>query len=185
VAYATSAAGATVTYALPSAMDAVDGARPVACTPAPGSSFPLGKTTVTCTARDNSQNTATATFTAWVQVQAPSDGTFFGQPINPDGSSIFKQKSTIPVKFKLTGASAAITNLVAHLSTAKTANGVTGTFVEADSNASPDGGNTFHYDATAGQYVFNLSTKAMTAGTWSVRADLGDGVPHQISVSLK
>jgi hypothetical protein len=89
------------------------------------------------------------------------------------------------VKFKLTGASAAISNLVAHLRTAKASSTVTGTSVEATQTCTANSGDTFRYDTTAKQYIFNLSTKGMSAGTWSLRADLGDGVDHTVKVSLK
>jgi len=183
--YATSTNGASVTYTVPTAVDAVDGPRDVNCAPASGTTFAPGKTAVTCTAVDRAGNPATATFTVWVQYQAPTNGSFFLQPINPDGSSLFKRGSTIPVKFKLQGASAAIANLIAHLSVAKVSQGVSGTYVEADSTAACDGGDTFRYDPGAKQYIFNLSTKTMTTGTWSLRADLGDRVDHEIRVSLK
>ena len=62
---ATSAAGAVVTYAT-SATDAVDGSRPVTCTPPSGSTFPVGTTTVTCKSTDASGNTTTKTFTVTV-----------------------------------------------------------------------------------------------------------------------
>ena len=186
VAHATCLAGAKVTYTNPKAIDAVDGPCDVTCSPASGSLFAPGHKTVTCNAADKSGNTAKpVTFDVWVQVQAPDGGLFFLQPINPDGSSIFKQGSTIPVKFRLTGVSAGITTLVARLYTAKISNGVTGTVVEAASNVPSSGGNTFRYDASAGQYVYNLSTKGMTTGTWLLRVDLGDGVDHSVRVSLK
>src|SRR5579864_816116 len=44
---------------------------PVNCAPASGSTFPLGSTTVTCTASDSSGNTATASFTILVQDTTP------------------------------------------------------------------------------------------------------------------
>ncbi|HXI60652.1 MAG TPA: HYR domain-containing protein, partial [Polyangia bacterium] len=84
-AFATSTAGARVTYTLPKAVDAIDGTRPVTCSPASGTTFPPGKTTVTCTAADKTGNTAPAAFTVWVQYQAPSDGTFFLAPIRANG----------------------------------------------------------------------------------------------------
>ena len=60
---ANSATGAVVTYATPSAIDAVDGPIPiVTCTPASGQRFPLGSTTVTCVASDSHGNTGTTTF---------------------------------------------------------------------------------------------------------------------------
>ncbi|HZN73446.1 MAG TPA: HYR domain-containing protein [Micromonosporaceae bacterium] len=59
---ATSGGVATVTYTTPTANDVVDGAIDPACTPASGSTFALGTTTVTCTATDSHGNKGTATF---------------------------------------------------------------------------------------------------------------------------
>lgn len=59
---ATSASGAEVTYTNPSATDIVDGTVPVICTPASGSTFAIGETTVKCTATDSHGNTAEASF---------------------------------------------------------------------------------------------------------------------------
>ncbi|HSB09837.1 MAG TPA: HYR domain-containing protein [Blastocatellia bacterium] len=50
-----------VTYATPPVTDNC-GVSSVVCTPPSGSSFPVGTTMVTCTATDNSGNTATCTF---------------------------------------------------------------------------------------------------------------------------
>jgi hypothetical protein len=58
---ATSAAGASVDYTV-SASDLVDGAIPPSCTPASGYTFPLGTTTVDCTATDNHGNSTTKHF---------------------------------------------------------------------------------------------------------------------------
>jgi hypothetical protein len=57
---ATSSAGAIVTYTLPSATDAVDGAVLISCQPPSGSVFPIATTTVTCTASDSYGNVAVA-----------------------------------------------------------------------------------------------------------------------------
>ena len=58
---ATSSAGAVVTYeAL--AFDDHDGPIPISCSPASGSTFPIGITTVTCSATDSKQLTTTETF---------------------------------------------------------------------------------------------------------------------------
>jgi hypothetical protein len=45
-----------------SALDLLDGARPVICAPASGSTVPLGTTTVVCTSSDTRDNTATGEF---------------------------------------------------------------------------------------------------------------------------
>jgi hypothetical protein len=52
VADAVDGTGAVVTYASPTADDLVNGPVPVSCTPASGSTFAIGTTTVTCTASD-------------------------------------------------------------------------------------------------------------------------------------
>jgi Tol biopolymer transport system component len=63
---AVSPAGAVVTFAV-SATDNVDPDVPVTCTPASGSLFPVGTTTVRCNASDDAGNTATATFDVLVR----------------------------------------------------------------------------------------------------------------------
>src|SRR5213076_1842373 len=54
-----------------SAVDIVDGALAVSCTPASGSTFPLGATTVTCAATDARGNGRTASFTVTVTDSTP------------------------------------------------------------------------------------------------------------------
>jgi hypothetical protein len=63
---ATSASGATVHYTV-SASDDLDPAPLVTCTPASASMFPIGDTTVTCTATDASGNTAMESFVVHVR----------------------------------------------------------------------------------------------------------------------
>lgn len=70
---ATSPSGATVTFTA-SATDDVDGPLPATCTPASGSTFPIGTTTVTCTATDSSSNTGSASFTVTVVNAVSSAG---------------------------------------------------------------------------------------------------------------
>ena len=61
-AIATAPTGATVNYTPPTATDALSGMGTVSCTPASGSLFPLGATTVTCTATDQAGNSAQTHF---------------------------------------------------------------------------------------------------------------------------
>jgi hypothetical protein len=63
---ATGPGGAAVTYGTATATDLVDGSITPTCTPASGTTFALGTTTVTCTATDKAGNTGTATFTVTV-----------------------------------------------------------------------------------------------------------------------
>lgn len=69
-----SPSGKAVTYSLPTANDNLDGAVPVSCNPAPGASFQLGTTTVTCSATDAHGNTQQASFSVTltlIDVTAP------------------------------------------------------------------------------------------------------------------
>jgi hypothetical protein len=127
-------------------------------------------------------------------IEAPQivkyDWSGFLQPINSDNSSIFKLGSTVPVKFQLINSSASITDAVAKLYVAKVDNGIEGSVVEATSNASADSGNTFRYDTTSHQYIFNLGTKSLTKGTYKlkiyVKGDNNTGVLQgEIDISLK
>ncbi|HXI55433.1 MAG TPA: PxKF domain-containing protein [Polyangia bacterium] len=183
--FATATTGAKVTYALPKAIDAVDGLRPVICSPASGTTFPVGKTPVTCTAADKTDNVSAAAFTVWVQYQAPTDGTFFLAPIRANGSSIFVIGKAVPVKFKLTGASAAITNLVATLVVTKISNSILGTVTDVGDEDGEDTDFLFKYRPGAKTYGYRWKTLGQTQGTYQLRADLGDGVQHQINVSLR
>src|SRR5579884_3266473 len=63
---ATSPVGAAVSYTA-TATDLVDGAVPVSCTAPAGSTFAIGDTTVSCTATDSHQNTASGTFLVHVR----------------------------------------------------------------------------------------------------------------------
>lgn len=67
---ATSAAGAVVSYTV-SARDDVDPSPVIVCAPTSGATFPIGDTTVRCTARDETGNTASGSFA--VHVRGPAE----------------------------------------------------------------------------------------------------------------
>lgn len=67
---ATGPSGAAVTFTV-TAVDIVDGDRPVTCSPASGSTFALGTTTVQCTASDTRSNSSTASFHVTVRDTTP------------------------------------------------------------------------------------------------------------------
>jgi len=177
---ATSVDGAVASYTA-SASDSIDGALTPTCTKASSSLFAPGTTTVSCSATDAHGNVGTASFT----VSVTFDWSDLLTPVNVDGSSIFKLNSTVPVKFRLTGASANITNAVALLYVAKLSDNVIGTELQAESNVAADSGNTFRHSSGDSVYIFNLSTKDLSTGTWQLRVDLGDGVSHTALISLR
>ncbi|MCK6552670.1 HYR domain-containing protein, partial [Myxococcota bacterium] len=175
---ATTAAGTTVSYTT-SASDIVSGDVATTCAPASGSVFAPGTTTVSCTASDAAGNASTSTF----DVTVTFDWSNVLSPVNANGSSVFKQGSTVPVKFQLTGASAGVTDVTARLYVAQVSNGVVGDVTEAVSTASADSGSQFRY--SDGKYIFNLSTKSLSEGQWVLRVDLGDGVIRDVRIGLR
>ena len=86
IAEATGPAGAIVTYSA-SANDNVAGTLTPTCTPASGSTFPLGATAVTCTATDAAGNTGSGTFNVTVRDSTPPE-TFIVSAVGGDGNPV-------------------------------------------------------------------------------------------------
>jgi hypothetical protein len=184
---ATTSAGAVVNYTKPSATDAVDSNPTVTCSPAPGATFPIGTTTVSCTAEDASGNVSAAkTFKVNVSVSWSN----FLQPINvpPATQSIFKMGSTVPVKFNLTGASSGITNGTFYLKYAYTGIGDNNGEMESVATTTGTTGTQFRY--SEGQYIYNWSTKGVVTkpGNYELRVYTdanGTNLLGKVSIELK
>jgi len=177
-AFATSKLGARVNYTV-TATDNVDPNPTVKCKPPSGSQFPIGSSTVTCTATDASGNTSQGTFK--VRVLVKWSGLL--PPIPSDGTGVFNRGSTIPTKFQLVDPSDGICDLVARLFIAPVdAAGNVGPEKPAKSRP-PGSGNTFAN--TGSTYHLNLDTTSMAVGKWQLRVDLGDGEPHPTSITLR
>ena len=113
----------------------------------------------------------------------------FLPPINmpPQAMSVFKQKSTIPVKFRLLDAQGnPAPDLEAVISGQMITNGVPGDVNETLVSNQADSGNLFRYDAEAGQYVFNLSTKNLARGTYRIHVVTMDGlIDRWVDIAIK
>ena len=101
--------------------------------------------------------TATPAYAAQVQ-----------QPINADGSSVFSvRRGVVPVKFTLTQGGVATCDLPpATIAVTRTAGGVMGAVNESLYSGSADSGSNFRIDSC--QYVYNLNSGALGAGTYRV-----------------
>lgn len=142
----------------------------------------VGSKSLNITAKDKAGNITTVTINYKVIYN------FSGilQPINTDGSSLFKQGSTIPVKFSLTDAgNKYISTATAKLYYSKISDNVLGSVLEAISTSSATTGNLFRYDSTSNQYIYNLNTKGLTVGTYNLTIVLDDGMTYQVRLSLK
>ncbi|MDQ6423638.1 DUF4082 domain-containing protein [Paenibacillus sp. LHD-117] len=129
-----------------------------------------GTHTFTLTASDYAGNTTTKVVTYKVVY----DFSGFLQPINSDVSSVFKQGSTVPVKFQLKDANGAyITNASAKIYIAKNTGNVIGSDFEAVSTSTNSTGNEFRL--AGNKYIFNLSTKNLEVGTYRIKIEIITG----------
>ena len=100
----------------------------------------------------------------------------------------FKLGSTIPVKFQLMDAQGAfITDALPLISLELiSVDPITGEVIPGDSSGAANTNNIFRYDPDSNQYIFNLSTKDLTApATYRITVDLGDGTTREVNIGLK
>jgi hypothetical protein len=102
-------------------------------------------------------------------------------PVQAGG--VYKGGRTIPIKFQLTGASAGVTNAVIKLLLFKVSDNVVGDPVDVVSTSAATTGNLFYFDN--GYYLFNLNTSGLSAGTYQLQIDMGDGVSRAVNISLR
>jgi hypothetical protein len=112
----------------------------------------------------------------------------YQQPVNANGSSIFKRGRAVPFKFSLQDcAGANVPDSVATIQVFFYSNGVLGSEVEdiaSVGKANTD--NLYRYDAGAQQYIYNLDTAPLRANaTYLVRTHLADGTDHDVLISVR
>lgn len=99
------------------------------------------------------------------------------QPVNPDGSSVFKQGSTVPLKFRVCdvkGVSIGTAGVVTSFVQTGTSSDPSAVVDESTYSGTPD--TAFRWDSTGQQWIFNLSTKNLTsATTYYYKINLNDG----------
>jgi hypothetical protein len=142
----------------------------------------VGTKTLTVTSSDNAGNTVskTSTYTVVYRTDGACDGATghqILQPVNADGTSVFKQGSTVSVKFRVcdsSGTSIGTPGVATDIRLVQTIAGTQASSVnEAATSQTPDPA--FRWDASAQQWVFNISTKGLSAGTTYVyRITLND-----------
>lgn len=110
------------------------------------------------------------------------------QPINLDGSSVFKQKSTVPAKFAVcdaNGNSIGTPGVVFAFRLVQTASGTVVSTVDEDvDSTTPD--TAFRWDPTGQQWIFNMNTKSQSANmTYVYLITLNDGSSIQFQFGLR
>ncbi len=111
----------------------------------------------------------------------------YAAPVNNDGSSIFRRKSVIPFRFKLTDcAGTTVDGTVATISVFFYSGGIVGTELETLTSAGQANTGNVYRNEGGGVYVFNLSTSSLAAGnTYLVRTTLDDGTTHDVLISIR
>ena len=173
-AQATGPAGAAVGYTA-TATDLVDGSVPVSCSPASGSAFPVGTTTVSCSATDAHGNTATGSFR--ITVNYAWNGFF--QPVdNPPTVNTVKAGSAVPVKFSLTGNQGLNIFQSGYPASAPYACSSTAPTDAIDQTVTA-GASSLSYDPATDQYSYIWKTDKAWAGTCrALVVKLADGATH-------
>jgi hypothetical protein len=161
-------AGTTVSYQIPAATDAVS-AVSVVCSPASGSVFPIGTTTVTCTARDAALNASTKSFTVTLQLLF----TFGGLSV----PSIANQGSAVPLVWQYMSGTTPVDSStlvpvvrVRMLTSCSNGSETGPTFIDKQAPGNSD----FNYDSKTFTWHFNWQTKPFAVGCYNIYVDLTD-----------
>ncbi|GAB7190280.1 hypothetical protein NUM3379_09860 [Kineococcus sp. NUM-3379] len=174
------------------ATDATSGVDANGCkiTVTGGTAAGVGGFTWIATAKDEAGNTTTRSGTYKVVY----GWTGFLQPINDTAhqvgvsTSIFKGGSTVPAKFQLRDAKGTVVQAAAAPQWLIPARS-TGTMAAVDEpvySDAPTTGSTYRYDATAGQYVYNWSTKGSATGFYHrIGVRLDDGQTYYVNIGLR
>jgi hypothetical protein len=182
---ATSSAGAVVTFSA-TANDIVDGAVAVSCTPASGSTFAPGTTTINCSATDAHSNTASGSFTISVTFQLSG----FYQPVDmTTGPTIVwntvRNGSTVPLKFELFAGSTELTNTSYVVQPLRAVGVACGTGTADDIELTATGGTSLRYDTTGGQFIYNWQTPRIAGACYKVTVSFIDGSSLSAYFKLK
>jgi hypothetical protein len=157
----TDPSGATLDFDLPAAADVVDPTPTVLCSPAAGTSIPLGPTTVTCSATDASRNVASGSFVVTVEhVATHTASAVWLEPVGVGGSIVANRGRSLPVKVQLF------------------VDGLERSSGDADLDVTPCGGGaprTFDLMFGGGRWNLTLETAPLAGSCYAVAASI-DGL---------
>jgi hypothetical protein len=162
------------------ATDNCPGAINISYSPASGSVFSVGTSTVTISATDANSNTSTATFTVTVLYNF----TGFFSPVNNTVLNSVNAGKAIPVKFSLSGDKGL--NIFA-------ANSPYSVAISCDGSGEADvqetltaGGSSLSYSASSDQYNYIWKTENSWVGTCrQLRVVLNDGSVHTANFKFR
>jgi len=171
-----------VNYPAVTATDSCSSSVTVNSTPASGSVFPVGTTTVNATADDGAGHISTCSFTVTVQYDFAG---FFPPVANLPALNVVQAGRAIPVKFSLSGDKG--------LGIFAAGSPSSGPIVCNSSDPASlleetvtAGGSSLSYDPTADQYIYVWKTEKAWAGTCrQLVVELNDGSIHRANFKFK
>jgi lysophospholipase L1-like esterase len=163
-----------------------EGGSGVADCEGPGSldTSSVGGRTFQVVTRDNAGNEATETISYRV-IYAYGE---VREPINADGSSVFRAGRVVPVKFAVTDWDRnPVDSATARLSYVRAYHdeNIPDKEEVAITNVAATTGDLFRYDAREEQYIYNWSTRGMKAGTYQLFITLDDGEQYTAVLTLQ
>ena len=141
----------------------------------------VGTKSFTVSAGDNAGNTASRSVSYTVA---------YNICVLYDQSKSHKRGSTVPIKLQLcdaSGANKSAASIIVHATGLRKVDNSASSTLDDPSNANPD--NDFRYDTTLGGnggYIYNLSTKNLTTGTWALSFTAsGDPIIHTVQFDVR
>lgn len=165
------------------------------CTSTATTTSPVGSYPINCSGQSSSNYMMNYVAGTLKVVYAPAGGVCDGdlnhailQPVNLDGSSVFKQGSTVHAKFRVCDANGVSVGTPGVVSAFNLVQIVSGTLVqtvdETVDSTTPD--YMFRWDSTGQQWIFNISSKSLAANeTYVFLITLNDGTAIPFQFGLK
>ncbi|HXT64183.1 MAG TPA: PxKF domain-containing protein [Pyrinomonadaceae bacterium] len=171
-----------VNYPAVTATDSCSSSVTVNSTPASGSVFPVGTTTVHASADDGNGHTSTCTFTVTVQFNFAG---FFPPVANPPAVNIVQAGRGIPVKFSLSGNKGLGIFAAGSPSSGEIPCNSSDPAAVLDATVTA-GGSSLSYDPVSDQYVYIWKTEPGWAGTCrQLVVQLSDGSIYRANFKFK
>jgi hypothetical protein len=165
-----------VSFTTPTATDTCDTSVPVSVSQASGSVFPVGTTTVTASAADDSGNTASCSFHVTVLYNFTG---FFSPVANLPVFNVDNAGRTEPLKFSLSGNKGLGIFAAGYPASQQIACNSSAPVSNLDGTETA-GGSTLTYSSSSDQYQYNWKTEGSWSGTCRVLiVKLNDGSEHR------
>jgi MBG domain-containing protein/Big-like domain-containing protein len=166
----------------------------LSCTTTAVTNSPVGSYPITCSGQ-SSNNYAITYLPGTLQIIFAPGGLVDGepshvvlQPVAADGSSVFKAGRTVPIKFRVgdaNGNSIGTPGVVTSFNIIGVITGTVSTPLDLPAT-STNGDTSFRFDPTAQQWIFNLNTSGLSAGsTYIFQIGLADGSNITFQFGLK